>query len=563
MLPVNQKKSSILDQYGNPYVKQQTGLKPRALHGGLNNIPYDAADTTGSSTSNWFPYLTSPDVELNPWRDIIVSRVRDLVRNDGWASGIVTRVLDNALGGCFRPISKPDYRTLQAKTGCSFDAQWAKEWSREVDSHWRSWANDEGRYCDAGRRLTFSQMMWAAMRGLLIDGDAVAVLNWIPDRVQKGQALYATAVQMIDPDRLCNPNNNIDSEECRGGVQIDSYGSPIGYHFRKSHLSNYFDLSQTMTWEYIKKETPWGRPQVVHYFETNRADEHRGGAGILTPIVQRLRMITKYDKTELDAAVVNATFAAFLESPYDPVSGMDALETQESENILNYIDNRNCYHKNNNLVLGGTRIPVLFPGEKISAVSSSHPHSGYREFLGAALRNIAAGTGVSTQQISNDWSDVNYSSARSAMLEAWKTLTRRRDNFGNGFASPIRSAWLEECCMKEELPWPSGVDLDYLMDMVSYLKTPLSKCKWLGPGRGWVDPVAEKQGAVLGMAAGLSTLEVEAAENSGDDWEEIIDQRALEIKKFKENGIPLPDWTGNQTNGKETSISSPPEKPSP
>ena len=117
--------------------------------------------------------------------------------------------------------------------------------------------------------------------------------------------------------------------------------------------------------------------------------------------------------------------------------------------------------------------------------------------------------------------------------------------------------------MKEELPWPSGVDLDYLMDMVSYLKTPLSKCKWLGPGRGWVDPVAEKQGAVLGMAAGLSTLEVEAAENSGDDWEEIIDQRALEIKKFKENGIPLPDWTGNQTNGKETSISSPPEKPSP
>ena len=54
--------------------------------------------------------------------------------------------------------------------------------------------------------------------------------------------------------------------------------------------------------------------------------------------------------------------------------------------------------------------------------------------------------------------------------------------------------------------------------------------------RGWVDPVAEKKGAILGMDAGLSTLEMESAENAGEDWEEMLDQRAREIAAFKERG---------------------------
>lgn len=552
--------SSLIDQYGNPLLKQ----KPQALQGGWSNVPYDAADRTGNHTANWNPYLTSPDVELNPWRDVIVSRVRDLVRNDGWASGVVTRILDNAIGGVFRPISKPDYRTLKAKTDLNFDAQWASEWGRVVDSHWRSWANDEGRYCDAGRRLNFSQMMWASLRHLLIDGDCIAIMNWIPERIEREQALYATSIQLVDPDRLSNPQQMFDTAECRGGVKLDSYGAPIGYYFRKAHISDYYKLSETVEWEYILKETEWGRPNVVHYFETQRADEHRGGAGILTPIVQRLKMLTKYDKTEMDAAILNSIFAAYLESPFDPASAMEGLEAVDG--LQSYTRDRYDYYQGKNgLKVGDVQVSALFPGEKINMVNPTHPNSNFREFESATLRNIAAGTGVSAQQISNDWSDVNYSSARAAMLEAWKTLERRRDNFAKGFASPIRAAWLEECCIEEDLPWPSGVNDDFLIDAISYLRTPLAKCMWLGPGRGWIDPVSERQGSLLGMTAGLSTLENEVAENAGSDWEEVIDQRAIEIERFKKLGIPLPEWTGTQqaksNDESATSISQPPKKP--
>jgi capsid protein len=70
--------------------------------------------------------------------------------------------------------------------------------------------------------------------------------------------------------------------------------------------------------------------------------------------------------------------------------------------------------------------------------------SNFSAFESAALRNVAAALGISTQQLTQDWSDVNYSSARSAMLEAWKTLTRRRTDFASGFAQPIFSSFIEE-----------------------------------------------------------------------------------------------------------------------
>ena len=116
------------------------------------------------------------------------------------------------------------------------------------------------------------------------------------------------------------------------------------------------------------------------------------------------------------------------------------------------------------------------------------------------------------------------------MLEAWKTLTRRRDDFSVGFAQPILSAFIEEIHDTEDLPLPSGAP-HFLDARAAYCRA-----RWMGPGRGWVDPVAEKKGAILGMDAGLSTLEMESAENAGEDWEEMLDQRAREIAAFKERG---------------------------
>lgn len=517
---------------------------------GSGRVPYDAADSFSDQMADWQPTLWSPDNEINIYRDRMVSRVRDMVRNDGWASGTVTRILDNAVGAVFRPIFKPDYRYLQIITGISgFDAKWAEEYSRYMGAHWRAWADDEGRWNDYERKLTVSQQLRLLLRHKLVDGDSLALMHYDLDRLGYGKASYATAVQVVDPDRLSNPQQNFDLLNVRGGVEIDDNSAARAYYIREAHMGDWWSGAKTQTWKRIPRETPWGRPIVIHDFEHDRAGQHRG-VSIFAPVVQRLKMLIKYDQTELESAILNAMFGAFIQSPYDPAMVDDALG---DDSLGAYQDERIDFHNDRRISLkGGSRIPILFPGENITTVNAARPYSNFSVFQDAFLRNITAATGLSTQQITQDWSSVNYSSARAAMLEAWKTLLRRRIEFSIGTAQPIAACFVEEIHSLGGVPLPDGAP-DFLEARTAY-----SRAQWMGPGRGWVDPVAEKKGAILGLDAGMSTLEMEVAENVGEDYETLLEQRALEVAKLKELGLPLPEWAQQEDASK--TVTDPEEK---
>ncbi|WP_197683845.1 phage portal protein [Pandoraea faecigallinarum] len=524
--------------------------RARMLTGG-SRTPYDAADIRGDHVADWNPYLWSPDGELNMYRDRIVSRVRDLVRNDGWASAAVTRTLDTVIGANFRPIFKPDYRALQAFSGNkAFDHMWAEEYGQALEAHWRTWANDPGRYCDAQRNLTIAQIMAVAFRHELIDGDSLAQILWLPERVGPGRARYATTVMLVDPDRLSNPQLRFDQQDQRGGVKVDDYGAAVGYYIRRAHQGDWFSAGDSVHWDLIPRETNWGRPIVVHNFTADRAGQHRGGAGILTPVLQRLKMLIKYDGVELDASIINAIFGAYITSPFD----QEFVEESLGDGKLGaYQDGRAEFHAERRIRLGGAQLTSLYPGESIETVAAARPNGNFEAFESAMLRNVAAGAGVSTQQISQNWSDVNYSSYRAAMLEAWKTFQRRRFNFAQGFAQPIAGAFVEESMEVDDLPLPSGNVPDFIECRGAY-----ARAKWMGPGRGYVDPTKERQGAIMGLDASLSTLEDECSELAGTDWREVLERKAVEAQKFRDLGLPPPKWVAGDD---VTKAGEPPEEP--
>jgi lambda family phage portal protein len=515
-------------------------MRPRALHG-RSNAPYDAADLYNPQMAAWRPYLWSPDGETSQfYRDRIVSRARDVERNDGWARGGVTKILDNVIGAQFRPISKPDYRALAYYTGNSaFDAVWADEFGHAVDACWRTWSDDIGHYCDAMQCLTMPQLFWVAMRHKLIDGDALAVMLYRPELIGYGRARYATSIQLIDPDRLSNPQLRFDQNTMRGGVEVDDFGAPQGYWIRRAHQGDWFSAAKSVHWDYLPRNTEWGRPIVVHDYDHDRAAQHHGGVGVLTPILQRLKMLVKYDSVELEAAIINAIFAAYVKSPYDQEMVQEALDAGEGHEAAlgQYQDMRNDWWSGRRSLVGDAQMTHLFPGEEIGTVNAARPNSNFEPFEVAILRHVASGIGTTYEQLSGDFSRTNYSSFRGATNEALKTFNRRAKGFDAGFAMPIRAAAVEEFMEVEDIPLPAGAP------PFEEFRAAYSKCHWLRPGRGWIDPVSEKQGAVLGMEAGLSTLEMEAAENAGLDWEEIIDQRAIEIQRFKDRGMTPPSWS--------------------
>jgi lambda family phage portal protein len=510
--------------------------KINALVGGAGygDSPYDAASINSEHMALWNPVLLSPDSEINFSRDRMVARMRDLVRNDGWASGGVTRILDNAIGPTFRPIFRPDYRVLRAMSGLkTYDATWANEFGKEADSNYRNWAFDHALWCDIERGQNISGLCYTAFRHKLIDGEALAMMRYEPGRTGVGKARYATAVQLIDPDRLSNPNNTFDMLKIRSGVELDGYGAPVAYHIREAHQGDWFNAAQSLVWKRIPRETSWGRPIVIHDFERDRAAQHRG-VGILAPIVERLKALVKYDGAELDAAILNSIFGAFIESPFDHSMLPDALGS-EVDTVGPYQEGRSQWHSQRKLMVGNTVIPTMYPGESIETVQAQHPHGNYKDFQASVLRNISSAFGLSSMQLSQNWSDVNYSSARAALLEAWKTLDRRKLLFAAGFAHQVACTWLEESFDLDYYPLPNGA-VDYVEGRNAY-----STARWIGPAKGWVDPVSEKQGAWLELKMGLISLEDVAAEQ-GRDVEEVTDQVQQERKMYEDRGLPIPDW---------------------
>lgn len=512
-------------------------LPPRqgraSMLSGASQTPYDAANLYGAHVEDWNPYLWSPDGEINMYHDRITARARDLVRNDGWATAAVMRTLDNVIGADFRPISKPDHVALRALTGNkAFDHVWADEFGQQVEANYRAWANDPGFYCDAERMLPLPGLFQVAFRHKIVDGDGLGQLHYLPQRVDVGRARYATAVQVIDPDRLSNPQLNFDQQALRGGVEVDELGAPIAYHIREAHQGDWFSAAKSVRWKRIPRETDWGRQIIVHSYEHDRASQHRG-IGFLTPVLQRFKMLIKYDETELDAAIVNAFFAAYIQSPFDGDLVEEAL--QSPDRLNKYQEERAAFHAERKTRLGNVGMTHLFPGETIGSVMANRPSANYAAFNSAFLRSFSASTGLAAQQISQNWAEVNYSAYRSAMLEAWKTFHRRRLGFAATYTQPIYTGWLEESMEVDDYPMPLGDVPDFIEARAAY-----SRSKWLGPGRGLVDIVKERQGASMGVAGGFSSLEDECAETGGTDWREVAQRRAVEESYYRNLGLRPP-----------------------
>lgn len=538
---------SLVDPSGRPIQARDIArIRARADIGGVNYptspFAYDAAVPVNQEMASWLPWLRSPDTEINIDRDRMVARVRDLIRNDGWAKGAVTRILDAAIGAHFFPVFKPNWRALARRFGSGFDAQWAADFAATAHSEWRLYADDPQRYCDAQRRLTVTQMLYQGMRHKLIDGDAFGMVMWAPERVGAGAATFATTLQMIDPDRVSNPYQQLDTHAMRGGVQIDDLGAPVGYHIRRAHQNDWYDAVRSMAWDYFPRYLPWGRPVVLHDFDADRTGQHRG-IGILTEVLARFKMLHKFDAVSLQAAVLRTIVGFFLKSPYDESQIREAMDTEYGDDIrLSWYQGfRDALHKERPVVVGGVRVPLLAPGESIETVAAGEHATDFEGFQQAFLRGISANTGQAAEEITNDFSKLNYSSFRGAMLQAWKTLIRRRKSFATGFATPFCCAWLEEAMDMGLLPMPAGAP-EFREAAAAF-----GQMDWIGPGRGWVDPVKERQGEVLGLDAGFGTLSQTCAEVSGAHWIDTIDEREIEEREMKKRGLHLPDWAGGDT----------------
>ncbi|WP_417519821.1 phage portal protein [Marinobacter sp.] len=475
----------------------------------------------GGQLKGWNPPSKSTDAALLPVMKQANARTDDVVRNNGIAANGIQLHKDHIIGSEFRLSYKPNWRLLGIKPDKGF--------VQEVEAIFRDIAEDPGCFIDAERRRTFTMMMRESVETHAMTGDIMAKPEWINDR----HSPFSTAIRMVSPRKVTNPNHAMDRPERRGGVELNRHGAPVAFYVEEG--ADNFGLMKT--WRRIAKTNRSGRAGFIHIFEPVEGGQTRGVNRFMSSLEQ-LKMLDTLQNTTLQRAVVNAMYAASIESELGSDQAMEFLFGADTQNgaIEKMLMTYGEYYSANEIKFNGVKLPHLMPGDKINLHSAGNADNGFSALEQSILRYIAAGTGVDYAQLSRNYSQMSYSTIRAAHNDSWRYFMGRRKIIANRFASQIFALIFEEMILRGYITLPRKARFTFWERRHAWTKS-----DWIGSGRLAIDGLKEVKEAVLKIDSGLSTYEKELAQ-MGEDYQEVFEQQVAEMKERKKQGLPPPSW---------------------
>lgn len=507
---------------------------PSAIAGGA----YEGASRIDREVALWSPNLNSVDADILPDKDMADARSRDSLRNDAFVAGGDAVLKDGIVGSLFALNAKPNSETLKTQNK-AMDDTWAEEFQAEAENKFTLAVESNDNWIDAERKNTLTEMVRLALGVHLMGGEVLASAEWIREAYRP----FSTAIKMIDLDRLSTPPGKKEDRFLKAGVAKDRYGAPIGYHIRQAHPSDWMD-AEAYQWSYVPARKPWGRRQIIHIFENTRPDQTRGVSAMVS-MLSEMRMTKRFRRTMLENAIVNATYAATIESDmpseaiYQALGGGNLSQAEITKLIQSYgagyLASVSAYIGERGHKLDGVKVPHLFPGTRLNLRPAGQGGPLGTEFEQSLLRYIAANLGISYEQLSKDYSNSNYSSTKAALAETEKFMNSRKKIIADRFATFVYALWLEEAISRGEI---TSLPRNAPLFWEGLNKEAYTACEWVGASQGQIDELKETQAAALRIRNHLSTYEIELGK-LGRDWRKVFKQAEIERKLMEDRGLVL------------------------
>lgn len=491
------------------WINPQAGMKRLyarnmlALHGG-----YTGARRDRRQTQNWNASGGSADNVTLPDLQELRVRSRDLIRNAPIATGAINTVVTNTIGVGLKLQSRIDRDILKGVLGDNEEAFSAFE--RQAERLFGYWANSQD--CDASRIQNFCGLQDLTFRSVLEAGDAFVIRRFI----ERPGKMFATALQVVEADRVVNPDFKMDKPHLAGGVEMDIYGAPIAYHVRQGHPEDYTNAKRKESAR-IPAYSSDGLPNIYHMIPRKRPGQTRTPP-YLAPVIESLKQIDKYTEAELMSAVISSMFTVFVRSE-DP-DGISSMGDDKSSGT------------DKDFELGSGAILDLLPYESIEIADPKRPNQAFDGFVLAIMRQVGVALEIPFELLVKHFT-ASYSAAQAALLEAWKFFKSRREWTADVFCQPVYEAVITEAVARGYINAP-GFFSDPLIRQ-AYLKA-----EWIGPPRGQIDQLKEGRAARERVELGVSTLAEETAALTGGDWESKHVQRTKERKMRLEAGLDEP-----------------------
>lgn len=482
------------------------------------------------------PALTSSDILVNRTKDGFSADARDASRSNPYGRSALRTQVDAVIGTNLTLALEPQADEL----GVSEDE--AAEWAGMVERKWLIASRSSHMPMDAQRKQTFVGLMRTAYACFYVSGEAAGTIEW--KMAANGQR---TCLNLFDAERISDPRGEPNMfKNRRMGIDRDQHGAPVAYHIREKHpsdlLMGWGTADSSYTWKRVPRYTTWGRPNILHYFEQDRPDMTRGMSSFTTALLP-MRLLQDFLLTELETAAVRATYAAVIQSKlnYDDamkVIGQDHASAIQKNPLLaltlEMMASKAQFYKGQEFSFGKSKVSHLLPDEELKMVQGNTGSSQLKDYASQNLYTLASALGVDYASLTKDYSSTNYSGARAALYDVWRSYEVRRDGFVAGFAWPFFIAWLEEqIALRETIPMLGSKSFYEVKDALCYgtFET------WTKPR---LDPLKEAQADKVMYEMGALSLD-DICKYEGRDWRRVLKQRARQKKLMEDLGLKPED----------------------
>ena len=446
------------------FVSPKVAFRREQYRNALGVIRKYEGASKGRRTDSWEARGTSANAEISLAISTLRDRSRDFGRNNPYARNANRVITNNTVGKGIR-LTYP------------------KLASQNLKDYWWKWA--ETKAIDFEGRVTLYGLQRLVMRTVAESGEAIVLRR----RYSKG--ILPIQIQVVEGDYLDHTRNE---EQLYGGgyimqgVEFDSEGRRVAYYLWDRHPSDAFN----------NKVRRVPAEDVLHVYEALRPGQVRG-VPFGTSAMIRLRDFDEYEDAELIRKKIAACFSVFVTDPNgDPSSSSDIDRLEKVEpGIVEYLE----------------------PGKEVT-FAAPPAAEGYEEYSRKILQAISGGYGITYEALTNDYSNVNFSSGRMGWIEMHRNVEGwQTEMLVPQFCDPVWAWFLEAYFLK------TGEKVDF-------------PAEWTPPRREMIDPVKETEGVVKAIRGGIKPWQ-EAVREQGYDPDVVIEQLKEDKEAFDEAGLQL------------------------
>jgi lambda family phage portal protein len=473
----------IVDQYGRNI--------PRAAMLG----EYEGA-TTGRRMGMWGTSSVGPNTSLYSSLNTLRGRTRELRRNNPLAESGAESYVANIIGSGINPRwqikDNPDLK-------------------QQIQELWNDWT-DESDFYDL---LDFYGQQSLGVSGLIDAGEFLCRF------VDVGPGEYDTVplkLQLLEADHLDETFNSAatNGNEIRMSIEIDKLGRRQAYWIWNEHPGEMLSF-KTITTERIRIP----KADMLHVYKPLRIGQMRGRPW-LASIIVKLRELDQYEDAELVRKKTAAMFGGFI------TETMNA-EGAAAGTLFGRQLSSPDVNANDIIALEPGTFPVLPVGKAVEFSKPADVGITYDVWIKQQLREVAAGMGITYEQLTGDLSGVNYSSIRAGLLEFRRRVNQLQHQIIiYQFCRPIARRWMDTAVLCGALRIP-----DYFQKRRQYLRI-----LWRPDGWAWVDPVKDQLAEQMAIRNGFKSRARVVAEK-GDDVENVDIEIAEDNARADKAGLVL------------------------